>query len=231
MNIYEKIAEARVRFSSAKIEKSGRNKHLGYEYFELKDIVPAALKICKEIGLTPIVSFGEGTATMTVRSGDEYVEITTPLMYGEMKGCHPMQAMGAVETYARRYLWMALLEIVEPDALDADEYKKPTGQSATDPPRRRESANDSKVPAGTSTAEFRPQSVWSIIVRHFGYSANGSAEANEKAKDRGHEFVEMFGIKELSDITEEIGKKMLDKLAEGGPESFADPEADKVVGI
>ena len=35
-----------------------------------------------------------------------------------LKGCHPIQNLGAVETYQRRYLWTALMEIVEHDALD-----------------------------------------------------------------------------------------------------------------
>ena len=37
----------------------------------------------------------------------------------EMKGLHAVQQLGAVETYLRRYLWVAALEIVEHDALDS----------------------------------------------------------------------------------------------------------------
>jgi len=36
-----------------------------------------------------------------------------------LKGCHPIQNLGAVETYSRRYLYVTALEIVEHDALDA----------------------------------------------------------------------------------------------------------------
>jgi hypothetical protein len=36
-----------------------------------------------------------------------------------LKGCHEVQNIGAVETYQRRYLWVAALEIVEHDALDS----------------------------------------------------------------------------------------------------------------
>ena len=36
-----------------------------------------------------------------------------------LKGTHPIQNLGAVETYQRRYLYMAALEIVEHDAIDA----------------------------------------------------------------------------------------------------------------
>jgi hypothetical protein len=36
-----------------------------------------------------------------------------------LKGCHPIQNLGAVETYTRRYLWVTAMEIVEHDALDS----------------------------------------------------------------------------------------------------------------
>jgi hypothetical protein len=41
-----------------------------------------------------------------------------------LKGTHPIQNLGAVETYQRRYLWMTALEIVEHDVLDASEPMK-----------------------------------------------------------------------------------------------------------
>ena len=36
-----------------------------------------------------------------------------------MKGAHAIQNLGAVETYQRRYLYLAAFEIVENDGLDA----------------------------------------------------------------------------------------------------------------
>jgi hypothetical protein len=46
----------------------------------------------------------------------------------ELKGCHAIQNLGAVQTYLRRYLWVAAMEIVEHDSLDAttgkDDSKK-----------------------------------------------------------------------------------------------------------
>ncbi len=37
----------------------------------------------------------------------------------QLKGCHPVQNLGATQTYLRRYLYVLALEIVEHDALDA----------------------------------------------------------------------------------------------------------------
>jgi hypothetical protein len=36
-----------------------------------------------------------------------------------LKGAHPIQNLGAVLSYQRRYLWMAALEIVEHDIIDS----------------------------------------------------------------------------------------------------------------
>ena len=37
----------------------------------------------------------------------------------DLKGCHSVQNLGAVQTYTRRYLYITAFEIVEHDALDA----------------------------------------------------------------------------------------------------------------
>lgn len=48
-----------------------------------------------------------------------------------LKGVHEVQNIGAVETYQRRYLWVAALEIVEHDALDETvKTKAKTGVAA-----------------------------------------------------------------------------------------------------
>ena len=57
-----------------------------------------------------------------------------------MKGNQPIQNLGAVETYTRRYLWVAALEIVEHDALDSskpltDEGLKRKGDGPVVTPR------------------------------------------------------------------------------------------------
>ena len=50
---------------------------------------------------------------------DSTITISSPMGSAALKGCHEVQNIGAVETYQRRYLWVAALEIVEHDALDA----------------------------------------------------------------------------------------------------------------
>lgn len=47
------------------------------------------------------------------------ITITSPMADAPLKGTHPIQQIGACETYSRRYLWVAALEIVEHDGLEA----------------------------------------------------------------------------------------------------------------
>jgi hypothetical protein len=122
MNVYQKLNDARHKFHSQELKKSGHNKFAGYQYFELGDFVVPALAIFKEVGLTSVISFGADQAVMQIINTDkpeESIYITSPMSEANLKGCHPVQNLGAVQTYTRRYLWVAALEIVEHDALDS----------------------------------------------------------------------------------------------------------------
>jgi hypothetical protein len=122
MSVYSKLNEARVKFHSLKLEKTGHNKFAGYKYFELGDFLIPALKVFQEVGLCAVVSFDKDIASMVIHDTDVNgvcLTITSPMGSAALKGCHEVQNIGAVETYQRRYLWTAALEIVEHDALDA----------------------------------------------------------------------------------------------------------------
>lgn len=131
MNVYQKLNEARDRFHQAPLKKSGQNKFAGYSYFELGDFVVPALEIFKQVGLTSVISFKQDEAMMQIINTDkpdEVIVISTPMSEASLKGCHPVQNLGAVQTYLRRYLWVAAMEIVEHDALDST-----TGNKSQDP--------------------------------------------------------------------------------------------------
>lgn len=130
MNVYQKLNAARAKFHSIELKKSGHNKFAGYKYFELSDFVVPALQIFKEVGLTSIIRFGKDMAEMcivNVDKPDEIIVITSPMSTAALKGCHEVQNLGAVQTYIRRYLWVAALEIVEHDALDSTTGRKGDG--------------------------------------------------------------------------------------------------------
>jgi hypothetical protein len=129
MNVYQKLNAARKEFHSIELKKSGHNKFAGYKYFELGDFIIPALEIFNLVGLTSIISFGKEEALMRiidVDKPDNMIFISSPMSTAALKGCHEVQNLGAVQTYLRRYLWVAALEIVEHDALDATTGAKGT---------------------------------------------------------------------------------------------------------
>jgi hypothetical protein len=122
MNVYQKLNEARQKFHSLELKKSGHNKFANYKYFELGDFIIPALNIFDEVGLTSIISFSKEYADMriiNVEKPEEVIAISSPMSTAALKGCHEVQNLGAVQTYLRRYLWVAALEIVEHDTIDS----------------------------------------------------------------------------------------------------------------
>jgi hypothetical protein len=121
MSVLKKLMDARLKLHGMGLEKTGENKFAGYKYFELADFLVPAQEIFAELGLCGVVSFTADIAKLTITDieTNQSIEITSPMGSAALKGCHEVQNIGAVETYQRRYLWVAALEIVEHDALDA----------------------------------------------------------------------------------------------------------------
>lgn len=119
--VYAKLQKARMMLQAAPLKKSGHNKFAGYQYFELGDFLPTINQIFHELGLCSVVSFTKDYAELRIIDTDNGGAITfsSPMADANLKGCHPIQNLGAVETYSRRYLYVTALEIVEHDALDA----------------------------------------------------------------------------------------------------------------
>lgn len=126
MSVYKKLMQARIMLQSVKMKKSGHNKFAGYDYFELADFIPDVQRIFNEVGLCGVVSFSKDLASLTITDFDDVMQqivITSPMATAALKGCHEIQNLGAVETYERRYLWVAAMEILEHDALDSSNPK------------------------------------------------------------------------------------------------------------
>ena len=128
MSVFKKLSKARVMLQQVEMTKSGNNKFAGYKYFELADFMPHINRIFDELGLCGYVSFYKEEAILQIVDVDapetNSIVITSPMAEASLKGCHPVQNLGAAETYQRRYLWVTALEIVEHDALDSSEPVK-----------------------------------------------------------------------------------------------------------
>ena len=121
MSVHKKLMQARVKLQSVDMKKSGQNKFAGYSYFELGDFIPHVQTIFNDLGLCGVVTFSTEYAQLCITDTDDgtVIVITSPMAEANLKGAHPIQNLGAVLSYQRRYLWMAALELVEGDAVDS----------------------------------------------------------------------------------------------------------------
>ena len=127
-NVWQKLLTARAKFLEADVQKTGKNMHLSFKYFELEDIVPTGTRIFKEIGLIGLVSFTADTAQMTVVNTDNpeetisffapFNQISPIISNAGKQATNEMQALGSSITYMRRYLWMMALDVCESDGID-----------------------------------------------------------------------------------------------------------------
>ena len=121
MSVHKKLMAARIQLQNTELKKTGHNKFAGYYYFELGDFLPQVQSIFNNLGLCGYISFDPTIATLTIVDTEDNstIVITSPMVEANLKGAHPIQNLGAVETYTRRYLWVSAMEIVEHDALDS----------------------------------------------------------------------------------------------------------------
>ena len=119
--VHKKLMQARMFLQQMSLKKSGHNKFSNYYYFELGDFLPQINEIFHSLGLCGVISYDTEYASLTITDVDDgtNIVITSPMVEANLKGAHPIQNLGAVETYTRRYLWVTAMEIVEHDALDS----------------------------------------------------------------------------------------------------------------
>lgn len=127
-----KLNAARKLFHASNPTKTGHNEYANYSYFELSDFLPEALKAFDEVGLNAMISYNTQEATMRITDLETGAIdlITVPMSEASLKGCHPVQNLGAVITYLRRYLWAIAIELVEPDKVDSSEPTQETVQAS-----------------------------------------------------------------------------------------------------
>lgn len=170
LNVYQKLLKARAMFLNSDVQKTGKNMHLSFKYFELDDIVPPATRIFEEIGLIALTNFTADTATLTVVNVDnpfeESIVFTAPfnqiapiVSNAGKQATNEMQALGSSITYMRRYLYMMALDICESDSIDANigngesvPTPAPERKAPATPEQRQEVKQELTAPADNATA-------------------------------------------------------------------------------
>ena len=140
MSIIKKLSQARKMLAARPMKKSGLNKFAGFQYFELADFLPDIVDIFAELNLVDTIKITNKSAVLTIHDGDnELVGLefacAVPDSIPVLKGQNELQAIGSMQTYLRRYLYVTALGIVENDVVDSlnqkDEEKAAADTKAT----------------------------------------------------------------------------------------------------
>jgi len=174
MTLYEKLAEARKRFKALGIRKGGRNDFQKYSYFELNDILKAVTDINADVKICTVENMDSEKATLRVvdsEAPESFCEFSVPMSTANLKGCHPVQSLGAVITYLRRYLYQNAYSVAEPDqidCLDQDEYEPEPAHDHGQKGLVSETARLTRQAKFVSSVKAIPN--WQERLRAFGHS-------------------------------------------------------------
>ena len=136
MNVYAKLLEARKRFLEAGVKKEGVNRYAEFKYFRLDEIIPVKQAIFKDLGLADVISFGADCASLMIIDVDNPSDVlifTSQLAPDESMIKNPIQKVGAIQTYVRRYLYLLALDIIESDGIE-ETAGKPDSEDNTSAP-------------------------------------------------------------------------------------------------
>lgn len=148
-SVRRRLQECRVKLQETSLKKSSYNSFSNYAYFELKDFLPTINRLMleydliTEFSIETLESTSGGTYSMCVLiirdvdKSEDYVAFRSPTAQARVTGGNPVQELGAMQTYLRRYMLMIAFEIVENDVVDAQaqvEEKAQIKQSAFNTP-------------------------------------------------------------------------------------------------
>lgn len=126
--LYTKIQQAKREFLTRKLKKEGKNNFQHYNYFTIDQIISNLLPICTDFGLATRVFFDNNTGYLYIIDLEtgEQEKWQTPIPVEGYKNdageqCKQIQA---VQTYARRTLYLQAFEIVE--GLEIEQEQKST---------------------------------------------------------------------------------------------------------
>lgn len=198
MNVFGKLAEARAKFKTAKVQKSGENKFQGYKYFELADILNAVTDINREVGLATVETVTADCATLEVVNVDDPADraaFSVPMSTAQLKGCHPVQNLGAAITYVRRYLYQNAYSVAEPDQLDSGK------QSMDEAPKKPAQQKGTLASAAEKLAKFR---AWV------------KEQEAKVGKDAVSDALALYGFDSLDDVTADKVNAVTHAIMEAG---------------
>lgn len=136
-SVRQRKVEVNKALMGMKIEKTGFNKHKGFRYYELIDILPPVLSECYKRGLDVDFPFVEGVAILKIvdlEDEKQYlpyrIEIPEVIVPEKNPNNQIIQAVGADITYLQRYLLkLAFPALSDKDMVDSGLFDTNTASS------------------------------------------------------------------------------------------------------
>lgn len=122
LSLKARLQNARVALKEMDIKKSGSNSFTKAKYYTLDDILPSVTRVCKEYEMTPVFTFNNTTATLTIYdwNSDDSIVFESPMVEQTDSKMNAIQALGSLETYQRRYLLQIAFDITDEDKEEKD---------------------------------------------------------------------------------------------------------------
>ena len=125
-SLNESIIAIRVKLQETDLQKSGKNRFAGFEYFELADFLPTLNKLMLEEGINDLFIIDKEFARLTLIKGEEqqtytipFEKFDTPLNKNGQPSMQDIQYLGALNTYYKRYLYLNAFGITDGDVIDS----------------------------------------------------------------------------------------------------------------
>ena len=142
-----KIEQVKQCLNDMQIKKSGHNNYQNYNYYELEDINKPITDALIEKGLASLFTFKDDKAYLQIidSTTGAWIQWSTKIKVStrwenNMKNTNKkgdvgelMKAEQALQTYARRTLYLQALEIVEPNVIEQEGDKKSKGATSNEP--------------------------------------------------------------------------------------------------
>lgn len=161
----EKLLETRIRFAAANVKKSGVNRYAEFKYFTLEDIIPVKNQIFNDLGLLDVIQFNDNEAALMLFNvddpNDKMIQFMSPTAPDESLIKNPIQKLGAIQTYIRRYLYLLMLDIVEADVIDETSGKteEPKKNNRPASPEKREEVKKELIDEDGEASEVQIKSI------------------------------------------------------------------------
>ena len=197
----EKIIKIKNRLYAEKIAKTGKNTFQNFNFFELKDFLPRLIQFMNEEEINDQFTIENNEAILILNYKEEkntykipFVMFDTPLNKAGKESMQPIQYLGALNTYYKRYLYLNAFSIAENDVIDAMEQ--------TETKERKSTNNTNNNKNKELTEEDRP-----MLIEY----VNSHKEAYEKVTKtfKLEKTIEEIPIKKLQTLCSLIKKEIV----------------------